>query len=154
MTVEISWQTPVPLGSKSTFMKRIEDFDLGDCPDAPGIYIFARRFGKKILVPIYIGKGTSLRKRLKTQFNNHKLIQALANEKSGERVLMFGTIKAGTSGSIAKKIRLSERAHIEHALSAGHPLINIQLTKKPTSEIKVVGKKSHNHPFPRVMLAR
>lgn len=156
MTVKIAWQKPISLGTKATFTKNLENFDFGACPDEPGIYIFARKFGRKTLVPIYIGKAGSngLRRRLKGQLNNYKLIEALTNEKAGERVLLIGTIKSSSPQLIAKKTTLAERAHVEQALTAGHPLINIQLTKQPAHKIEIVGKKSHNHPFPRLMLHR
>jgi hypothetical protein len=154
MTVSISWQSGITLGTKATFKKNIASFDLSDCPDSPGIYIFARKFGKRLLVPIYIGKGRNLRKRLKTQFNNYKLMEALANEKSGERVLILGIIKSNSADLTAKKLRLAERVHITHALTAGYPLINIQLTKGTSDIVEVIGKRARNHPFPRVMLSK
>lgn len=156
MVVKILWQKPIPLGTKATFAKKLQNFDFATLPDEPGIYIFARKFAKKTLVPIYIGKAGSngLRRRLKGQFNNYKLIEALKNEKSGERILLIGTIKGNSQKLIEKKTTLAEHAHVEQALTAGHPLINIQLTKRPAHRIEIVGQKSHNHPFPRVMLHR
>jgi len=153
MTVGITWHGAIPLGTKATFITRIANFDLDRCPEAAGIYIFARRFGKT-LQPIYIGKGANLRRRLKTQFNNLKLIQAIAKEKAGDRVLLLGTIKAQAPGAIRKKLRLAERTHVEHALTAGYPIVNVQLTKGPIDVVSIIGKKAQNHPFPRVMLSK
>lgn len=156
MVVKISWQKPLVLGTKATFARRLQNFDFDVIPEEPGIYIFARKFAKKTLVPIYIGKAGSngLRRRLKGQFNNYKLIEALKNEKAGERVLLIGTIKGHSKKLIEKKTTLAEHAHVEQALTAGHPLINIQLTKRPAHRIEIVGQKTHTHPFPRLMLHR
>jgi hypothetical protein len=153
MTVGIAWQRGISLGTKSTFKKNIAQFKLSECPESPGIYIFARKFDD-VLEPIYIGKATNLRSRLKTQFNNYRLMEALANEKSGDRVLLLGTIKSSAPDAIRKKIRIAERTHIEHALTAGYPLINVQLTKGAVDMVHVEGKKAHSHPFPRVMFAK
>jgi hypothetical protein len=154
MTVAITWHNKVLLGTKANFLKRVGDFDFSLCPDKPGVYVFARKFGKTLLIPIYIGKATNIRKRLKTQFNNHKLMQALASEKSGERVLLFGTIDSKSSSAIAKKLSLAERTHVAHALTAGYPLVNVQLTKGKVDIVRTSGTKSHNHPFPHIMLSK
>jgi hypothetical protein len=154
LTVEITWHPAISLGTKATFKKRITDFDLSDCPEKPGLYIFARRFGSGVLQPVYIGKGENLRSRLKTQFNNHKLIEALLNEKSGERVLLLGEVKGSAPVALKKKLRLAERTHIEHALTAGYRLINVQLTKGQVDSVEVLGARPHTHPFPRIMLSK
>src|SRR5580704_7634831 len=131
MTVEISWRPPVVLGPKATFKRRLSQFDVRNCPEEPGLYIFARKFGKKLIEPIYIGKATNIRRRLKFQFNNYRLIEALNSGKAGDRILLIGTIRSKADGVIRKKLTLAERTHIEHALTAGYPLINVQMTKGP-----------------------
>ena len=153
MNVGISWHRPIKLGTKATFAKKVSEFSLEDVPTSAGIYVFARKFGKN-LAPIYIGKALNLRSRMKTQFNNHKLVAALTNEKSGDRVLLFGIIESGSEDLLKKKIKLAERTHIEHALTAGYRLINVQLTKGPINSVETSGVKPQNHPFPHVMLSK
>ena len=153
MDVGIVWQDHIELGSKSSFIKKLGEFDLGRIPTSPGIYIFARKFGNN-LAPIYIGKATNLRSRVKTQLNNHRLLDAIANEKSGDRVLLLGIIKSNSENLLAKKLNLAERTHIDHALTAGFEIVNVQLTKGPINTIRTLGTKRQNHPFPHVMLSK
>lgn len=44
-------------------------FDLDALPEEAAVYLFARRFGLRMEV-LYVGKGLSLRKRIKQQLNN------------------------------------------------------------------------------------
>lgn len=150
MRVQIAWDKAVNLGPKAKFLDNLESAVDG-LPDDPGIYVFARQFGKT-LIPIYIGQASNgLRGRLKLQFNNFKLMKALANEKTGNRVLLLGRIKMLPGQQLKKVLKVAEQAHIEHALTAGFPLVNIQGTKTKRHEVVVYGPKSHKHPFPSLM---
>jgi hypothetical protein len=63
--------------------------DITAIPDVPGIYIFARRFGDRVEA-LYVGKANSIRRRIKAQFNNLKLMRHIESAKSGTKVLRTG----------------------------------------------------------------
>jgi len=150
MTIHVEWAKPILLGPKAKFLDRLESC-VDDLPDDPGIYMFARRFGKT-LIPIHIGQASkSIRTRLTQQFNNRRLMKALENEKSGARILLVGRIWTLRNQQLKKALKVAERAHIEHSLTAGFPLVNIQGTKGKMHEVLVHGARSRSHPFPGLM---
>lgn len=150
MTVQVAWDKPIVLGPKAKFLDNLEIL-VDNLPDDPGIYVFAREYAGT-LIPIYIGQASNgLRGRLKQQFNNLKLMKALADERNGNRVLLLGRLKPQQGQQLKKALKIAERAHIEHALTAGFPLVNIMGTKTKRHEVVVSGPKSHKHPFPGLM---
>lgn len=74
-------------------------------------------------------------------------MKALAEEKTGNRVLLLGRIKLQPGQKLKKALDVAEQAHIEHALTAGFPLVNVQGTKTKRHEVVVHGSKSRKHPF-------
>lgn len=153
MQIKLEWLPAHTLGTKRTVVGQIDNFDLEAIPSRAGVYVFARKFGRA-LEPIYIGKALNLRTRLKSQFNSHKLMRSLADGKSGDRVLMVVVLKGARGLRTADALRTAERAHIEHALTSGNALMNIQLTRGPLDSIERIGKATRNNPFPKVMLVK
>ena len=89
MRISVTWETPLRL--RLPMSRLHEHFALDLLPDEPAIYMFARRFGLRLEV-LYVGKATSLRKRIKQQLNNLKLMQAIDDAAIGPRMLIYGTL--------------------------------------------------------------
>ena len=74
MQIDLEWATPISL-------RRLHGIfelpDLDAIPRTPGVYVFARKQGS-MLIPVYIGKAEVLRRRLKQQLNNLRLMSGLA----------------------------------------------------------------------------
>ena len=138
------------LGPKAKFHKALVELIEG-LPNDAGIYVFARKYSKTV-VPMYIGQASNgIRVRIKQQANNLSLMEGLKGDKNGDRILLVGLVKRGPGQQLKKVLDVAEQAHIEHALTEGHQLLNIQGTKTKRHEINIIGKKSHAHPFPRTM---
>ena len=149
MRVFLQWDKAINLGPKAKFIKNLEA-RIPTLPSVPGIYVFARRY-KSTISPIYVGKASNLRGRVKTQSNNRRLMDAVRTEKNGDRVLLIGRIKTQPGQQLGKVLKIAEQTHIEQAMTAGSPLVNIQGTKTKRHEVSISGRKSHQHPFPRLM---
>jgi len=147
--VQVEWDKAVNLGSKATFIKSLET-RIATLPAVAGIYVFARSYGTAI-IPIYIGKASNLRSRIKTQSNNRRLMDATRTEKNGDRILLIGRVKTLPGQNLQRVLEIAERTHIENAMTAGFPLINIQGTKTRRHEVVIQGRKARRHPFPRLM---
>ncbi|MFC4446524.1 hypothetical protein [Castellaniella denitrificans] len=139
MNITLEWQDPIKLIRSQHPGKIYDDSFLSDISEEYGIYIFSRVYGGKY-TPIYIGKSINLRGRLKSQMNNLKLISQVKDWHpnpnkveakkiiNGKRVLLVGHVKAASAASKEKAITLAEKGLIEHALSNGTRLLNIQGT--------------------------
>ena len=137
MNLEIRWAPPQAL-FKSSQNAIYEVDDLDDITDGPGVYTFARIHGTS-LAPLYIGKALDLRRRIKQQLNNLRLMKALENSRSGTRSLFCGEF-IGKGGQSAKKaIAIVESALISTALVEGYELLNVQGTKTLVHSIKSSG---------------
>jgi len=123
--------------------------DVDKVPDSAGVYVFGRRWGKKIEA-VYVGKGTNIRSRVKGQFNNLRLMQHLKQAKSGKRVLLFGKVITKPGQKIDKVVFLLERALIRHFLSEGHDLVNIQGVRMRRHEVNSDGYQPKKF-IPRLM---
>ena len=138
LTVRVAWDKAITLGPKARFQKNLVKM-IGELPDAPGIYVFARRFANT-LIPMYVGQASNgFRGRLKQQANNLKLMEALREEKNGDRVLLLGRIKTSRGQQLNNVVDVAEQAHIEHALTEGYELINIRGTKTKRHQIDISG---------------
>lgn len=150
LSVKIQWAKAITLGAKGAFQRNLVKL-LPDLPTIPGIYVFGRKHGDR-LVPIYIGQASNgFRSRLKQQANNLRLMEGVKEEKNGERVLLLGIVKLAQGQQLDRVLDVAEQAHIEHALTEGHPILNIKGTKTKRHEVNIDGPKSHAHPFPRKM---
>ena len=136
MKISVTWQRPVRLPLPMTRLH--EHFDLTELPDAPAIYLFARRFGIRMEV-LYVGKATSLRRRIKQQLNNLKLMQAIDGAQMGPRLLIYGTLNCRPGQQVETVLSVVERALIDHYTEAGDQLINKLGTKLPVDVIEFDG---------------
>ncbi|HYC93357.1 MAG TPA: GIY-YIG nuclease family protein [Thermoanaerobaculia bacterium] len=113
-------------------------FDPAELPDEPAVYLFARRFGLRMEV-LYVGKATSLRRRIRQQLNNLKLMQAIDEAAIGPRMLFYGTFNCKPGQRVETILEIVERALIDHYTEAGDQLINKLGTKLPVDVIEFDG---------------
>ena len=149
MKLQIQWAKPVPLRD-ATRDNLIYKADLDKLPDAAGIYVFGRRWGREKFEALYVGKATRIRGRVKGHFNNLRLMQHLHNAKNGRRVLLAGKIVTRPGQGLDKCLTILERGFIRYFLSEGYDLVNKQGTRLRRHEVSSEGK----HPkrfFPRLM---
>lgn len=164
MKIELEWSGPLklkPVATGGYEFDAIED----DLPTQAGVYVFARKFGVNYS-PIYIGKARNIRSRLKVQFKSLPLMVKVkhwnptnAQDPSlalnGNRVLFIGhLVRPNSIAKIESALRISERSLIEHALTEGHNLVNIQLTKTKYDEIVSHGAGATKSFAPRSMLVK
>jgi hypothetical protein len=110
-------------------------------PERPGLYIFGRTFGSSFEA-LYVGKaGSSLRSRIKQQFNNLKLMQHVRNAKIGERVLLFGVFTPQQGQQPDNCVPIMERAMIRHYLEREDDLVNVHGTRLKTHEVLSSGAR-------------
>jgi hypothetical protein len=164
MKIELEWEGPITLKPVNTGGYKFEAIE-EELPTHAGIYVFARKFGPSFY-PIYIGKAGNVRTRLKTQFKSLPLMvkvknwnQTNAEDESralnGTRVLFIGSLaKPNSVVQVKKALGIAERSLIEHALTEGHNIVNIQMTKTKYDEVTSSGVKGHRSFAPQSMLAK
>lgn len=152
MKIKFEWIGPLTLRNDPALIYSASVLDSID--DAPGVYVFARKYGKN-LTPLYIGKASNLRGRIKQQLNNLKLMRQIQSwNKNGSRVLLLGYLQPHGSQDEAKVLDIAERALIEHGLAEGHPLVNVQGTRKPVHALSFTGSRMSEQVAPREMFVR
>ena len=138
MNIEIKWHKPIKLkdGSKDDLILKIDNLD--KLNGYTGVYMFCRKYAKSIS-PLYIGKAEDVGRRIKTHLNSIKMMKGIQNSQNGDKVLIVGEL-IGKPGQDKKKcIAIVEKALIEHALSEGYDLLNVQGTKTPVHGISFSG---------------
>jgi hypothetical protein len=110
-------------------------------PSKPGVYVFARKFGK-IISPLYIGQASKLRGRVEGQFNNLRLMMGIKNAQVGHRILLIARLYLKRGQRMSKVMDIVESALITNALAQGHDLLNQQGTKTTVYVIKSEGNSS------------
>ena len=123
MDIELNWQNELPL--KYNPKDDAYSLDLNAISEVPGIYIFGRRHGK-FFEALYVGKASILRRRIKTQLNNHTLLSHVWNAKAGKRVVLIGEFKAKQHQTYEACLPISEKALIRYFVSKGHDLVNVE----------------------------
>ena len=141
----------VVVASKQNAIYRIGDIDR--VPESAGVYVFARRHGRKI-VPLYIGETTNLRKRLEQHFNDVKIMKGIENAPRGQRVFLYAQAKTKQAQKIERVLDILQRALVEHALSGGHNLLNVQLTETKVHMMDFEGNRTSEKLFTRKMLSQ
>jgi hypothetical protein len=138
MELNIKWRKPIKLmnGSNENLIYKVKD--LSSLSGIPGVYMFCRRYGK-ILTPLYIGKAENIAVRIKQQLNSTKLMKGIENALNGEKVLVIGEFVSKNRRNDKDSIAIIEKALIEHALSEGYEILNVQGTKTPTHGINFSG---------------
>ena len=146
MKLLIDWYRPIRLNSagKNTVGYTL---NLEKIPTRAGIYIFGRRWGTQYEA-LYVGKAGKIRGRVRTHFNNLKLMQHLRDAKSGTRFLLVGGLIRRQGQDLEKCLRLAERAMIRHFLSEGHDLVNKSGTRLRRHELRADGSYPKRF-FPR-----
>lgn len=121
MNLRVDWGKPI-------FMRRagklIYELDLERLPDEAGVYVFGRSWGGKFEA-LYVGKALRIRRRVKGQMNNLRLMTHIRDARTGNRVVVPGTIKTRPGQRREAAVALVERALIRHFLAEGDDLVNI-----------------------------
>lgn len=148
MILKYEWGRPLQLrdGSKENL---IYTTTLTKLSQASGIFIFGRRYGHGFEA-LYVGQATSIRGRVKSQFNNLRLMQHLRNAKAGKRIVLMGTFRAKPGQKLKKCMDLAELALIRHFLSEGHDLVNKQGVRLRRHEVESSGPYPKRY-FPRII---
>ncbi len=121
MNLGLTWLNPLDLADAGMAY----DLDLGKVPEEAGVYVFGRRHGKSFEA-LYVGKADILRRRVKTQLNNLRLMQHLKTARSGRRSLMLGVYNPKGGQRKTESLQVIERAMIRYFMSQGHDLVNLQ----------------------------
>jgi len=138
MEMHLQWTSRISLvnGAKLGLLYTV---DLQKIPKAPGIYIFARRFGSNFEA-LYVGRGNNLRSRVKGQFNNLRLMNHIKNASLGKRMVLAGVFRPKPGQKRDKCLALIERAFIRYFLAEDHDLVNKSGTKLRQHTIVSAGK--------------
>jgi hypothetical protein len=153
MQIKAAWSRPIDL-TQCKPGGLIYELDLEQLPATPGVYIFGRKYGTSVVIPIYIGETLSIRARIKNHLNSLPLMRAIENAPNGPRFLIYCTVRAGTTEKARKHMKIIEKALILHAQSEGHVLFNKKGTKLPTDEIEFKGNRTSEAMAPRIMLIK
>jgi hypothetical protein len=148
MILYVNWNKPIQLRSSGKGAVGYS-VDLDKVPDSAGVYIFGRQFGNNFEA-LYVGKASRIRSRIRTHFNNLRLMEHLRDAKTGRRVLLAGVLDARQGQKIPTCLPIIERALIRHFLSEGHDLVNKQGTHIKHHEILSDGKHPKKY-FPRTI---
>jgi hypothetical protein len=137
MRIHIHWLPPLDLydGSADNL---IYDCAWAELPETPGVYVFARCFGESV-APLYVGQALNLRIRVRKQLNNAKLMVGIRNARNGPRVVLPAEVSTHYSKNIKRALDLVERSLLEHYLSEGFKLLNVQGTKVDTDVLDFGG---------------
>ena len=129
MNIEMEWHAPFDfeVDKKGRFIYKISDIEY--VPEKPGVYVFSRVHGKKV-VPVYIGSASQLRRRLTQHLNNLQLMKLMQAQLAGTRTVHVGEFKQKSGSQYAPRvIKIVEQALISTAIHEGHQLLNKQGTK-------------------------
>jgi hypothetical protein len=151
LKIDLKWERPFRLKDGARFNLIYNCSGLNHVLSKPGLYIFARRYGRSI-VPLYVGQALKLRGRIEQQFNNLKLMMAVKGARSGHRILLVGRLRLHPGQQKKKVLDIVESALIKHALAQGHDLINQHGTKTSVHTIRSKGNTSSKQIAPRTML--
>jgi len=138
MKLEVEWKRPLSLqsGARDGLIYAV---DLDRIERGPGVYIFARRWGKSFEA-LYVGQSGNLHSRIKSHLNSLRLMRHIETAKTGRRVVLLGKPKVKSGQQLPKVLKVLERALIRHFLAeGGHDLVNRQGVKIRRHEIASSG---------------
>lgn len=115
MKLKITWEKPVPLIKAKDHEELIYLVNEKKILNVPGIYIFARHYGK-CYEALYVGKSTNLRNRVRGHMNNLKLMKYLEHAKTGKRVVIIGRAVPLPGQMLNNILPALERTFIRHFL--------------------------------------
>ena len=150
MKISVRWQDPIELRDGSRLNLIYSCIDLEDIPDAPGVYVFARRFGE-VTAPLYVGQALSLRSRICQQFNNLRLMKGVENAAIGRRIILIGQVFLRPGQQPEPVLDIVEQALIEHFMAEGYELLNRLGTRIPKHSIEFGGHRSSRMLVPPAM---
>ena len=152
MNIQVNWKQPIVLidGDDKNLIYTCENIE--NFSEDSGVYVFARNYGENV-VPLYIGKAVNLKRRIIQQFNNAKLMNAIKKTSNGKRILLIGELEYNGKQDPGKMLSVLEPTLIEHFLSMGFELLNIQGTKRPVHTITFSGNQTYKKIVPTNMYA-
>jgi hypothetical protein len=154
MQISVEWGKPIKLhdGTSENLIYRIDNLE--NLPNGPGVYVFARKFGRNI-VPLYIGRAVRLRRRIEQQLlTNVQLMMSIRKAEIGHRILLIGKLDLKPGQKVPKVLSILEPALIEYALAEGHELFNIAGAKTPVDRILSKGNLASRRVAPLRMNIR
>ena len=115
MKIELNLFDPIELGSSSTLRENTKNgnFDFSLIPEISGVYIFYREFNQT-QEPLYIGKSTNIRSRMKQHFKNIDILEGLQNSKKGQKKLIFAEVKVRGKADLQRAIDQAEKGLIQY----------------------------------------
>jgi hypothetical protein len=152
MKLSLRWDKPIRLRDGSKLNQIYHCSGLERFSGKPGIYVFARKFGKNV-APLYVGQASRLRSRIEGQFNNLKLMMGIKNAHAGRRILLVARVYLKPGQQVGKVLDIVESAIIKNALAQGHDLLNQQGTKTKVHVISSKGNSSSRQVAPLTMFA-
>jgi hypothetical protein len=152
MRITLKWDTPLRLRDGARLNQIYYCRECGHLSRKPGVYIFARKFGKTV-VPLYIGQASKLRGRVEGQFNNVRLMMGIKQAPAGRRILLVARLYLKRGQQMSKVLDIVESALIKNALAQGHDLLNQQGTKTKVHVIRSKGNSSSRQVAPLTMFA-
>jgi hypothetical protein len=136
MRLQVEWGRPVPLiRSKADGLYGV---DLEKLDPEPGVYVFARQWGSGFEA-LYVGKADNIRRRLRGQLNNLRLMNHVQIAKTGKRIVLPGYAVTRPGQRMPTVLTTLERALIRHFLSEGHDLVNKMGARIRRHEIDSIG---------------
>lgn len=154
LNFKASWHKPVELidGTELNLVYTVKSFD--ELSDEPGAYVFGRIFGKKI-VPLYVGETLSIRTRIRQHLEkNVRLVNGIKKSGKGKKVVVFCTVKTKSVKRRDAMLNVLQKGLIEHALSEGYELLNVQLTKLSVHSVQFTGNRWSEQLAPRKIFVR
>ncbi len=156
MKLEFNWQTPLLLTQNKRIV--LTDEEQEQIEDRPGVYFFARNFGKNSQ-PFYIGETLTLRKRLKNHLSTVRIADILRGMKvkdapeisNGRRTFHFAYLVANKNKENTKKaLQIAQKFMIREAIALNLPLLNAKLTVIKTDSLTFAGGNESRGVFKRV----
>jgi hypothetical protein len=153
VNIEIVWSQPIQLrsGKRQNLIYIVPDLEA--FPVSPGVYVLGRFQPGVGMVPVCIGKAKRLRRRIRQQLNNARLMLGLRNAPRVRRFLALGEYIGRPGPQARKAIRIVERSLIEYALAEGYELLNQQGTHRPHHSIRHGGGRRARIWLPAEMAA-
>ena len=139
MKLHLEWSRQVPL-KRSRQRSLVYTIDMDKLPDEPGLYVFGRRFGNSF-EGLYVGKAKTIRRRVRNQLNNSRLMQHVMTARRGKRILLVGRYVSKPGQGETKSLLLLEQALIRHFVSEGDDLVNVSGTRIRQHEITSARKQ-------------
>jgi len=150
--ISLKWGKPIRLKDGARLNQIYHCRGIEQFPSKPGVYVFARKFGKNI-APLYVGQASKLRGRIEGQFNNLRLMMGIKNAQAGHRILLIARLYLKRGQRMSKVLDIVESALIKNALTQGHDLLNQQGTRTKVHVIRSEGNSSSRQVAPLTMFA-